>query len=48
MMNEHKKPVEIVVKRGKRLVFAQVVENVEKINFKKCHSCPMHYDIIVL
>jgi hypothetical protein len=41
-------PVEKVVKRGEGVDFAQVVENVEKINPKKCHSCPMQYDIIVL
>lgn len=37
-----------VVKRGKGVVFAQVIENAQKINFKKCPICPMQYDIMVL
>jgi hypothetical protein len=39
---------ENVVKRGKGSIFVQVVENAEKINFKKCHSYPMRCDIMVL
>jgi hypothetical protein len=30
------------------LILRQVIENVDKIKLKKCHSCPMQYDIIVL
>jgi hypothetical protein len=46
--NEQEAPVEKVVKRREGVCFAQVVENVEKINFKKCPNCPMQYDIMVL
>ncbi|MGD0161392.1 MAG: hypothetical protein ABSB39_02890 [Candidatus Sulfotelmatobacter sp.] len=42
------KPVENLVKRGKGLIFAEVIENVEKINFKKCPIHPMRCDIMVL
>jgi hypothetical protein len=37
-----------VVKRGKEVFFAQVIEKMKKINFKKCPNCPMQYDIMVL
>ncbi len=37
-----------VVKRGKGVIFAQVIENAAEINFKKCPIYPMHYDIMVL
>jgi hypothetical protein len=37
-----------VVKRGKGVIFAQVIENAKKINFKKCPIYPMQYDIMVL
>ena len=40
--------MEKVVKSREGVGFAQVVENVEKINLKKCPICPMQYDIIVL
>jgi len=40
--------VEKVVKRERWVDFAQVVENVERINFKTCHSWAMQYDIMVL
>jgi hypothetical protein len=37
-----------VVKRGKGVNFAQVIEKSTKINFKKCPIYPMRYDIMVL
>jgi hypothetical protein len=37
-----------VVKRGKGVIFAQVIEKANKINFKKCPIYPMQYDIMVL
>jgi hypothetical protein len=37
-----------VVKRGKGVVFAEVFENKQKINFKKCPKDPMLCDIMVL
>ena len=37
-----------LVKRGKEMIFAQVIEKAKKINLEKCHNCPMQYDIIVL
>jgi hypothetical protein len=37
-----------VVKRGKGCFFAEVFENKQKINFKKCPICPMPCDIMVL
>jgi hypothetical protein len=37
-----------VVKRGKGVFFAEVFENKQKINFKKCPIYPMLCDIIVL
>ncbi len=37
-----------VVKRGKGVIFAQVVEKAKKINPEKCPNCPMQYDIMVL
>ena len=40
--------VEKVVKRGAGVIAGQVIETIRKINFKKCHSCPMQYDIMVL
>jgi hypothetical protein len=40
--------VENLVKREKGVLFAQVVEKVEKINLKKCYSCPMRCDIMIL
>jgi hypothetical protein len=46
--SEQGRPVEKVVKRGEGGGFAQVVENVEKINFQKCPNCPMQYDIMNL
>jgi hypothetical protein len=40
--------VEKVVKGEAGVIFRQVIENVDKIKLKKCHSCPMQYDIMVL
>ena len=40
--------MEKVVKRGKGLIFVQVIEKGETINSKKCHICPMRCDIMVL
>ena len=37
-----------VVKRGRGMFFAQVVENAQEINFQKCPIYPMQYDIMVL
>ena len=37
-----------VVKRGRGAFFAQVIENAQQINFKKCPIYPMQYDIMVL
>ena len=37
-----------VVKRGKWVIFAQVIEKTTKINFEKCPIYPMQYDIMVL
>ena len=37
-----------VVKRGRGMFFAQVIENAQKINFIKCPIYPMQYDIMVL
>jgi hypothetical protein len=37
-----------VVKRGKGVIFVQVIEKAKKINFKKCPIYPMQYDIMVL
>jgi hypothetical protein len=36
-----------VVKRGKGVVFAEVCENKQKINLKKCPKGPMLCDIMV-
>jgi hypothetical protein len=41
-------PVGKVVKRERGVHFAEVVENMEKINFKKCPNAPMLCDIMVL
>lgn len=46
--NEHETPVEKVVNRREGVAFAQVVENVEKINFQKCPNRYMQHDIMVL
>jgi hypothetical protein len=43
-----KKVVEKVVKGWKGLGIMEVIENGEKINFKKCHSCPMLCDIMII
>ncbi len=37
-----------LVKRGKGMIFAQVIEKMKKINFEKCPIYPMQYDIMVL
>lgn len=37
-----------VVKREPESVSSQVIERVEIIKVKKCHSRPMQYDILVL
>ena len=37
-----------VVKRGREMIFAQVIENAAKIYSKKCPILPMQYDIISL
>jgi hypothetical protein len=40
--------VEKAVKGAEGVEFMEVIENGEKINFKKCHSCPMLCDIMVI
>jgi len=40
--------VESVVKGERGVDLGQVVEKVERINFKSCHSLAMQYDIMVL
>jgi hypothetical protein len=46
--NDHDGVVEKFVKRGERSGFLQVIENGERINLRKCHSCPMQCDIMIL
>jgi predicted metal-binding protein len=45
--NCQKKAVEKVVKGVKRVRFAEVIENAEKINFQKCPFHSMQRDIMV-
>jgi hypothetical protein len=45
---DEKMVVEKVVKGWKGLGFMEVIENREKINFRKCHSYPMLCDIMVI
>ena len=33
---------------GRGLILGQVIEKIDKIYLKPCHSCPMQYDIMVL
>jgi hypothetical protein len=45
---DHQGMVEKVVKRGLRVRNFQVIENVRKINFRKCPKEALRYDIMVL
>jgi hypothetical protein len=47
-LRERKMFSQNVVKRGKGVIFAEVFENKQKINFKKCPKHPMLCDIMVL